>query len=370
MILKTTAIFVLIFLFNQKLKAQHKDVKVIAYFNGNVTQLDSFDVNKITHLIFCFGHLNGASYNIDKAEDTLIIQKMVSLKSKNPALKILLSLGGWGGCETCSDAFSTNAGRSEFAASVKHIINYFKVDGIDLDWEYPTIRLDNDVDKEPVHKTSPEDNKNFTALVKELRNVLGKNAIISFAAGAFNTYLQKSIDWDQVMPYVNFVNLMSYDLVNGYATTTGHHTALYSTPQQKESTDNAVQYLIKIGVDPAKIIIGAAFYARVWADVPPVNNGLYQQGKFKEGFSYKDFPARMSKARGYDNFWDDVAQAPYSYNAAEKKFATYDDKRSIHAKTKYVLAKKLGGIMFWEISGDATINSLVDEIHHTIINVN
>jgi chitinase len=160
---------------------------------------------------------------------------------------------------------------------------------------------------------------------------------------------------------------MSYDLINGYATTTGHHTALYSTSQQKESTDNAVQYLLKIGVEPAKIIIGAAFYARVWAEVPPANNGLYQQGKFKEGISYKDFPARMSKAQGYECFWDADAQAPYAYNATEKKFATYEDTKSIEAKTKYVLDKKLGGIMFWEISGDATVNSLVNEIHHTIL---
>jgi chitinase len=343
-----------------------KDVKVIAYYSGPIAELESIDVNKISHLIFCFGHLDGQRYKVDNAKDSAIIKKMVSLKTKNPALKVLLSLGGWGGCETCSDAFFTSEGRKEFARSVKEVSDYFKTDGIDLDWEYPTIRLDNDIDKNPVHKTAPEDYNNFTDLVQQLRKTLGKSATLTFAAGGFNTYLQKSVDWKKVMPEVDYVNLMSYDLINGYATETGHHTALYSTPKQPESTDNAVQYLLKIGVDPKKIIIGAAFYARVWENVPPTNNGLYQPGKFKQGISYRDFPQKLSAQSGYQSYWDDVAKAPYSYNAAEKRFATYDNERSIELKTRYVMDKGLGGIMFWEITNDIHKGGLVDVINKTI----
>src|SRR5215217_1782454 len=223
---------------------KNKDLKVIAYYSGPIAELDSIDVNKITHIIFCFGHLDGKRYKVDNAKDTAIIKKMVSVKAKNPALKVLLSLGGWGGCETCSDAFFTKEGRTAFAGSVKEFTNYFQTDGIDLDWEYPTIRLDNDIDKNPVHKTAPEDKKNFTDLLRQLRKALGKSATITFAAGGFQTFLEKAVEWNEVMREVDFVNIMSYDLVNGYSTTTGHHTALYSTQLQHESTDNAVTYLI------------------------------------------------------------------------------------------------------------------------------
>ena len=344
---------------------KNRSLKVIAYYSGPIAELDSIDVNKITHLIFCFGHLKGHRYKVDNAADTAIIKKMVSLKAKNPDLKVLLSLGGWGGCETCSDAFFTSEGRKEFARSVKEATNYFKTDGIDLDWEYPTIRLDNDIDKNPVHKTAPEDYNNFTDLVQQLRKTLGHSAILTFAAGGFNTYLQKSVDWKKVMKEVDYVNLMSYDLINGYATETGHHTALYSTPKQRESTDNAVHYLLKIGVDPKKIIIGAAFYARVWENVPATNNGLYQSGKFKQGISYRHFPERLSAKTGFQSYWDEIANAPYSYNATEKKFATYDDERSIELKTRYVIDKGLGGIMFWEITNDIHKGGLVDVINKT-----
>ena len=103
-----------------------KDVKVIAYYSGPIAELDSIDVNKISHLIFCFGHLDGHRYKVDDARDSAIIKKMVSLKEKKPKLKVLLSLGGWGGCETCSDAFFTAEGRQEFVQSVKEVNDYFK----------------------------------------------------------------------------------------------------------------------------------------------------------------------------------------------------------------------------------------------------
>ncbi|RYY58026.1 MAG: glycoside hydrolase [Chitinophagaceae bacterium] len=345
---------------------QPKDPRVIAYFAGNISQLDSFDVTKLTHIIFCFGHLNGNQYRVDNAKDTAIIRKMVTLKKINPALKVILSLGGWGGCETCSFAFSTPEGRQEFASEFKKLNDYFGTDGLDLDWEYPTIRLDNDIDKNPVHQAGPADRDNFTDLARRIRRELGPVHELSFAAGGFDTYLTGSVDWAAVMPEINYVNLMSYDIINGYSTETGHHTALYSTPKQKESTDNAVSYLLKIGVDPKKIIIGAAFYARVWENVPGKDNGLYQKGKFKEGFSFSSFPQKLNAAAGFETYWDDTAKAPWSYNKKKKLFATYDDKRSIREKTNYVISKGLGGIMFWELSNDLYKDGLVDIIIETI----
>ena len=121
------------------LQAQKKGKAVLAYYSGSPERLDSFDATQMTHIIYCFGHLNGNRLKIRSAKDTLTIRKMVALKEKNPALKVLLSLGGWGGCAPCSDVFSTAAGRNEFAQSVKELNAYFGADGIDLDWEYPVV---------------------------------------------------------------------------------------------------------------------------------------------------------------------------------------------------------------------------------------
>jgi chitinase len=360
--LLSSSLLILLICFSIASTAQQRNnFNVIAYYSGGLAQLDSIDVSKITHIIYCFGHLKENRYHLNGARDTAMIRKMVSLKSKNQKLKVLVSLGGWGGCRTCSEVFSTAENRKAFAASVKTLNDYFKTDGIDLDWEYPT------VSGYPGHRFAPEDKPNFTALVKELRNTLGKRNLVTFAAGGFQNFLDSAVEWKEVTRYVDFINLMTYDLISGYSTSTGHHTALYSLPQQRESTDNAVSYLLKIGVPANKLVIGAAFYGRMWENVPDVDNGLYQPGKFKTSISYKRFPQQLSTSLGYNYYWDDKAKAPYIYNAALKQFVTYDDKQSIKLKSQYVADKRLNGIMFWELSHDPYEHGLlhtIDSVKH------
>lgn len=352
-------IAMVLFQFSNNVQAQSSKA-VIAYYSGSIEALDSFDAKSITHIIYCFGHLQGAKLHLKGAKDTALIQKMVTLKKTNPQLKVLLSLGGWGGCAPCSDVFGTAQGRAEFAQSVKKLNDYFGADGIDLDWEYPTI------EGYPGHRYTPGDKKAFTELVTVLRQTLGTKQIITFAAGGFQSYLEKAVDWNAVVPKVDYINLMTYDLVSGFSTVTGHHTALYSNAAQHESTDNCVQYLLQQGVDPGKLIIGAAFYARTWEGVVATNNGLYQSGKFKDFIGYNQFPERISAGNGFAFYWDSTAKAPYAYNAAQKIFATFDDKHSIEAKTQYVVEKKLGGIMFWELSHDTAKDGLVHTINQTL----
>ncbi len=348
---------ILLAIVNVQLPAQRKrDFNVIAYYSQGPGKVDSLPAQKLTHIIFSFCHLKGNLLTVDNPQDSLTIRKLVELKKKNTALKILLSLGGWGGCKSCSDVFSSAEGRKEFVRSVLALSRTYHTDGIDLDWEYPAI------EGYPGHTFRPEDKGNFTALVHELRKTLGKNYEISFAAGGFQKFMDESVDWLAVMKDADRVNIMSYDLINGYSTTTGHHTALYSNPQQKESTHNAVQYLIKLGVPANKIVIGAAFYARVWENVPSQNNGLYQPGTFKTSVDFKNFRNALA---GMKHYWDETSQAPYGYDATRKWFATYDDKKSIMVKTKYAIDQKLNGIMFWELAHDTFEDGLVDTIYKT-----
>jgi chitinase len=336
---------------------KNKKMDIIAYYTGDDKLINEYEVNKLNQIIFSFCHLKEGKLSVDSPKDSTTIKYLVSLKAKNPQLKIILSLGGWGGCEPCSAAFSTPEGRLTFAKSVKEVSNYFKVDGLDLDWEYPAI------EGLPGHLYQAADKPNFTELIKILRSTLGKKYELSFAAGGFQKYLDESIDWKAVAPLVNRINIMSYDLVNGYSKVTGHHTPLYSTNPNEESTDKAVTYLLNQGIASEKLIIGGAFYTRTWKNVDNINNGLYQTGEHVQGVSFKDFGAFYTEANGWKYFWDDKAKAGYWYNEKEKTFATGDDLPSIKAKTEYVKAKNLGGIMFWELPLDATRNGMVNAIY-------
>ncbi|HAD13160.1 MAG TPA: glycoside hydrolase [Saprospirales bacterium] len=337
-------------------KSAHAKVDVIAYYAGNGADLDQYQFGQLDQVIFSFCHLRGNELTIDDATDTVTIRKLVALKKQHPRLKVLLSLGGWGGCAPCSEVFSTAQGRTAFVRSVKKLTQDFQTDGIDLDWEYPGI------EGYPGHLFQPADKGHFTALVQELRRELGEKVEISFAAGGFDAFFEGSVEWDRVIPLVNRVNIMTYDLVNGYSTVTGHHTPLYSTPDQRLSADYAIKYLERLGVPRHKMVLGAAFYARVWEQVPNINQGLYQSGKFKSFVPYQRFLNTVTEAEGYRFYRDTLAQAPYAYNAQQQLFATYDDRESIRQKTQYVQRERLGGIMFWQLVGDVRENGLLEAI--------
>ena len=332
-------------------------VAVIAYYAGDAAGFRQYPTDKLTHIIYSFLHLKGNKLAFDNPQSEATVAALVALKAQHPQLKVMLSLGGWTGCETCSQVFSTEPGRAEFAASVQQILAATHTDGLDLDWEYPAIA------GPPGHRFAPEDRHNFTLLVQALRTALGPGPELSFAAGGFPEYLRNSVEWAAVMPLVNRVNLMSYDLVNGYSTTTGHHTPLHSASPQVASVDNGVRYLDSVGVSPGKIVIGAAFYARVFGGVPAAGHGLHQPGKFRRAINYRYFGNSLSAARGFATYWDEAAQAPYAYNAQRQEFATFDDKKSIALKTKYVRDKKLGGIMFWELTGDQPRHGLLETMY-------
>ena len=326
--------------------AQDSSIRVIAYYSGSSEKLDQYPVEKLTHIIYSFSHLQGNELDIGTQKSIATVEKMVKLKSRNSKLKVILSLGGWGGCKTCSEVFSSENDRKAFARSVKNLLVKYKADGIDLDWEYPA------VSGFPGHDFKPEDRPNFTSLVSTLRDTLGAIYEISFAAGGFEKYMEEAIEWEKIAPLINYVNLMSYDLVSGLSVVTGHHTPLYSGPDHLLSVDYGVKQLIERGIPKEKIIIGAAFYGRFWENVPNVNNGLYQTGKFLKSESIREIEKLLATNKAFQYFWDEEASAPYLYNPQKKYFVTYDDRQSIELKTQYAMEKKLGGIMFWELSLD------------------
>lgn len=360
--MKNKIVFSLFFALSALAGFAQKPFTVYAYFSGRADMADKLPVEKLTHLSFSFTHLKGSRISLDRMRDTLCLQACVAQKKRNPALKVIISLGGWGACYPCSEVFSADTSRKIFASSVKQMLADYNADGIDLDWEYPTIP------GHPGHPYSPNDKDNFTALVKTLRDTLGSGKEISFAAGGFTKFIEESVDWKALVPLIDRVNMMTYDLVHGYDTVTGHHTPLYSTSYQQQSCDNAIRMLKQKGVPADKIVIGAAMYARVWANVPAENDGLYQKGKFLRGVSYKNFKTQLSPDSGFVFHWDKQASAPYAYNAVKKWYATFDDTVSMRLKTEYAIRNKLDGIMFWQLAEDDFENGLLNAIWATLQN--
>ena len=331
--------------------------QVIAYYAGDEKSIDEFDLKGVDQIIYSFLHLKGNKLAIDDKKDSLTLLNVINKKKKYPKLKVLVSLGGWGGCETCSDIFSSKKARTEFAISTADIIESFNADGIDLDWEYPGIS------GYPGHSYKLEDRENFTDLIIQLRKYMKKDHILSFAAGASYRFFENSIEWDKVMPLVNNVNLMTYDFYGSGSTKTGHHTALSSNEFQNRSAESSIKALINLGVNPKKIFIGGAFYIKTFKNVENINNGLNQNADWNRSYNQLSFEDVRSN---FNFYWDSLAKSPYAYDSINKIFATFDDHKSIKLKSQYALDKKLGGIMFWQLMNDKKKNGLLSTMVKTI----
>lgn len=311
----------------------------------------------MTHVIWSFLHLQGDSLApLDKSQEK-VIRKLVGFKRPYPELKVLLSLGGWGGCATCSEVFSREAGRRKFARSVHALLKRTFTDGIDLDWEYPAVQGPEG------HAFKPEDQRDFTLLVRALREELGARYEISFAVGGQLECLEKGFEWDSIMPVVDRVHIMSYDLVHGLSHTTGHHTPLYSCPGQRISADAAVQWLRTHGVPSRKVVIGAAFYARIFEVKDTKGNGLFKPGTFKRTIPWSAMDTTITAAKGWKWFNDAQAGAAYAFNAASHEFLTGDDLASVRAKATYTRNQGLGGVMFWQLANDKPKGGLLEALH-------
>jgi chitinase len=149
---------------------------------------------------------------------------------------------------------------------------------------------------------------------------------------------------------------MAYDYVEpGSDPLTGHHAPLFTNPADARnySSDASVRLFEQAGVPAEKILLGMPFYGHVWGEVADTNHGMMQPGKPIPN-AYAPFSAIAGTMlnQGFVRYWDPIASAPYLYNSEKHIFVSYEDTESIAAKCRYVLQHKLGGVMFWDYSGD------------------
>jgi chitinase len=347
-------------------KSQSKaNFQVIGYYAGNGQGIEKYPLHQLTQIIYSFAHLHGDTIGYSSVQKKQGLLTLTALKQRYPHLRILVSLGGWEGCKTCAAVFASSTSRQRFAQSVKRLLDETNADGLDMDWEYPVIP------GPPGHQHGPEDKANFTALMQDLRQAIGTEKILSFAAGGFPTFLKESIDWTAVAPLVDYINLMTYDLVHGYSRTTGHHAPLYSSSKQAESVDSCVRYLLQAKVPARKLVVGLPFYGRIFEQVPPGENakdkipGLFEPCVFKQYIGYNQYDT-LATAHGWQHYTDPVQQAAVAYHPGKQWFATIETPASIANKVKYAWQHQLGGVMFWELQNDKPANGLLSTISNTL----
>lgn len=331
--------------------------RIIGYVFGRAN-IYGIGAEKLTHINYAFGLVNkDGEIVLNNPDAPSRLSQLQALKAKNPALKIILSVGGWG-ADNFSDAALSKTSRDKFAQSAVDFIKRYALDGIDLDWEYPG-------QPGPGIKYRAEDKENFTYLLKTVREQIdalsnerqrsGTDRYTLTIASAAGPYF-KYTEMDKLHAYLDWVNIMTYDFYTSSAKTTGHHTGLYrslSAGGSNEYTQASVKQHLDAGIPSRKLVVGVAFYGRSFSGVKLENNGLYQPYERYAGqHSYSALTFDFINKQGFKRLWDDEAKAPYLWNVDSRTFITYDDPESLKAKARFVKSHRLGGIMYWEHSHD------------------
>lgn len=291
----------------------------------------------VTHINYAFAevYVKDGVYQGFKLRNEDTFDKVVALKKANPKLKVLLSFNN--NVENPDNApdkgFSAIAaseqGRKDFAQDCLDFVRAKRIDGIDMDWEFPGMTWGSDY-FDPVN-----DVDNFTLLMEQLRSTLGNTYLLTYAGYVMDVSVnaageKKYIDIAAVEPYVDFVNLMTYDIDSG----SRPQNAL--TSKTVWDITKTVNVYLTAGYPASKLVIGMPFYVRHSF----ASGGIVHYRNLKTlGAGYK-----------VDN-WDAEAQVPYvSLNGAY--WGSYDDERSIGIKGKWAVEHGLAGLMYWEASED------------------
>jgi Chitinase len=318
----------------QRSCAQGKNKKVvIAYVTSWSTVMP--DPTYLTHINYAFGHVND-NFDGVRIDNEARLKSIIELKKAHPHLKVLLSIGGWG-----SGRFSEMAAdvvnREKFAKDCERVVKEFKLDGIDIDWEYPT-------NSSAGISAAESDTENFTLLMRDIRKTIDRKKLLTLASVSSGQY----IAFDQIKNDVDFVNIMTYDSGNPPY----HHASLHRSPLSGRTTcAEAVKAHIAAGMPAEKLVLGIPFYGRG------------NKTDIKGFIDYKD----LLNLQGFEQKWDNEAKAHYLVNAQGELVLTFETPESIALKCDYVYAQGLLGAMYWEYAGDTEGGVLRDAVYKGIV---
>jgi chitinase len=364
----------------EKMGADHQR-RVIGYFtgwrtgkNGQPAYLAS-DIpwGKVTHINYAFGHIDSAdklSVGADGEKNAATgmtwpgvagaemdpalpykghFNLLNKFKKQHPDVKTLISVGGWaetggyfddngvrvdsGGfysMATNADGSVNQAGINTFADSAVAFIKKYGFNGVDIDYEYPTSMKDagHPADFPVSNARRGGLNKGYAALMKTLREKLdragaadGKHYMLTVAAPS-SGYLLRGMETFQVQKYLDYVNIMSYDLHGAWNEYVGPNASLFDDGKDAElasanvygsaqyggigylNTDWAYHYF-RGSMPAGRINIGLPYYTRGHKNVQGGTDGLWGKAAAASCPAGSGLTKCGDGAVGMDNLWHD-----------------------------------------------------------------
>ncbi|MFA6375540.1 MAG: glycosyl hydrolase family 18 protein, partial [Bacilli bacterium] len=313
------------------------------------------DIKKVDVINFAAGSI-GASHQL-VITSTNVFFELLKLREQGLKIVVCVQGGSW-----FSDPYTTifedmainPENRAAFVQSVVDAIEMYDFDGIDIDWEIP----------------APNNAQYFTALVRDLREAFDKiNPELIVSAAVPNSNLSSNFEYDKIGQYMDYLHLMNYDL--GWKERTSHNSVLYSGSNNTYldlSVDKTVNVFKSLGFPKEKMVIGSAFYGKIYKNVFTSGNGLGVSVTGADNqaktINYHDVYNNYLTVNPQYIRRDEIAHADYYYDNVNGIFITYESFNVLREKTQYVVDNELAGIMFWDYNQDQT-GDLLQAIYQT-----
>ncbi|KAF7321311.1 Glyco-18 domain-containing protein [Mycena kentingensis (nom. inval.)] len=317
-------------------------------------------VEDLTHILYAFAnvrsdgevflsddwadkdiHYPGDSWNDSGNNLYGNFKQIYLLKKRNRHLKTLLSIGGWTYSQAgCFNMVVNPSLRAKFVQSSVKLLENFGLDGIDIDYEYPS---------------NHEQAVGYADLLRELRHALDEHArkkgtdyrfLLTIAAPCGPDHYHK-LQVQEMDRYLDFWNMMTYDFAGSWDSVANHQANVHGGPL---SASKAIHWYISQGVDRSKIIMGLPLYGRSFANTegPGKPFSGIGQGSWEKGvYDYRALPLP-----GASMFRDEKALASWSYDYETREMISFDSEEVAAWKAHWIKDEGLGGAMVWELSGD------------------
>jgi len=211
---------------------------------------------------------------------------------------------------------------------------------LDIDYEYPS---------------DDAQARGYVELLKELRQGLDAHAYskgISYKypltiAAPCGPQNYEKLRVREMDPYLDFWNMMAYDFSGSWDSVAQHQANVHGGPI---SASKAINWYISQGLPRHKIIMGIPLYGRSFMSTegPGTPFSGIGPGSWEQGvYDYRALPLPNAHV-----MHDDRALASWSYDSQKKEMVSYDSEQVARWKGEWIAKERLGGSMFWELSGD------------------
>ncbi|TDL29460.1 glycoside hydrolase [Rickenella mellea] len=359
---------------------------------------EQIDFSRYNWVDFAFA-VPDANFDLkwDSDTSTALLTRLVSAAHVQGA-KVKLSIGGWDGSSYFSAACADDSTRSIFVSNIASIYHRYDLDGIDIDWEYPSQSGNG-------NKFGPNDTANFLSFLQLLRSTL-PSAKIS-APVQTSTFVGPNgdslIDVSAFANALDWVMIMNYD-VWGSSSTPGPNAPLsdgcHNSSQPTANAYAAVNAWTAAGIPPSKIVLGVPSYGylnkanatslrarsssssrlfrkkRLQQQVMLQNddggttngqiefNQLIKQGSLvrTQTTTRGNDTSSFVGAGGFTRMWDSCSSTPFLTSQSVDQLITYDDPESLSLKAAFAKRAGLLGVEMFDLTGDTERWELADAI--------